>query len=71
VFADNGPGVDDEIKEIIFSEFYTKKAEGRGLGLYIAKELLERINANISLITDEKLKTLKGANFLIQFNQSE
>lgn len=68
VFADNGPGVDDEIKEIIFSEFYTKKAEGRGLGLYIAKELLERINANVNVITDEKLKVLKGANFLVQFN---
>jgi signal transduction histidine kinase len=71
VFADNGAGVDDEIKDIIFSEFYTKKAEGRGLGLYIAKELLERINASISLITNEKLKSLKGANFLVQFNQAE
>ena len=71
IFADNGLGVDYEIKDIIFSEFYSKKAEGRGLGLYIAKELLERIDADIILVTDEKLKLLNGANFCVQFKQAE
>lgn len=68
IFADNGPGIDEDLAEIIFLEFYSKKAEGRGLGLYIVKELLDRINAEISLITTEDFKILPGANFLIQFS---
>jgi len=68
IFADSGRGVDEELKDIIFMEFFSKKVEGRGLGLYIVKELLERIDAKISLITEPRLKVLKGANFLIEFN---
>jgi len=67
IFADSGPGIDEEIKELIFTEFYSKKSEGRGLGLYIVKELLDRIDAEISIITEDSLKILKGANFLIKF----
>jgi signal transduction histidine kinase len=67
VFADNGSGIKEDVAEIIFSEFYTTKAEGRGLGLYIVRELLDRIGASISVITTDTLKILPGANFLIQF----
>lgn len=67
IFADNGPGISEDLAEVVFSEFYSTKADGRGLGLYIVKELLDRINANISLITAEGHKILPGANFLIQF----
>lgn len=67
IFSDSGPGINDEISDIIFSEFYSRKEEGRGLGLYIAKELLERIDAEISVITDENSKLLPGANFIVQF----
>lgn len=67
IFADSGPGIDEDIQELIFSEFYSRKSEGRGLGLYIVKELLERINAAIYLLTDENEKILKGANFKIKF----
>ncbi len=71
IIADNGPGINDDLAEIVFLEFYSTKADsGRGLGLYIAKELLERINANISVITTEGSKILPGANFLIQFNEA-
>lgn len=64
VFADNGLGIDDEIKELIFTEFYSRKAEGRGLGLYIAKELLDRIDADI-LVSEQNI--LPGANFEVKF----
>jgi signal transduction histidine kinase len=67
IFADNGPGINEDLAEIVFSEFYSTKADGRGLGLYIVKELLDRINATISLITTEGRSLLPGANFLIQF----
>ncbi len=69
IFADNGIGIDDELGEVIFKEFYSRKADGRGLGLYIARELLERINADISVVTNSNQKILKGANFIIQFKQ--
>jgi hypothetical protein len=72
IVADNGPGIETDLSEIVFLEFYSTKAEtGRGLGLYIARELLERINAKISLITLEPRKILSGANFLIQFDETE
>ena len=69
IFADNGPGIEPELEEIVFSEFYSKKADGRGLGLYIVRELLDRINATITVLTTEQSKILSGANFLIQFPQ--
>jgi C4-dicarboxylate-specific signal transduction histidine kinase len=70
IFADNGPGIDEDLAEIVFSEFYSTKADGRGLGLYIVKELLDRINADISLITTDDFKVLPGANFFIKFNEA-
>ena len=69
IFADNGPGINDDVAEIVFSEFYSTKADGRGLGLYIVSELLERIGASVSVITTDQLKILSGANLLIQFPQ--
>lgn len=71
IFADSGPGIPEDIEDLIFTEFYTKKSEGRGLGLYIVKELLDRIDAEISLITNPQLKILKGANFIIKFKKEE
>lgn len=67
IFADSGPGIDKEIVDIVFSEFYSKKEEGRGLGLYIVKELLHRINAEINVIINNESKILKGANLVIEF----
>lgn len=69
IVADNGRGINEDLAEIIFLEFYSTKAYGRGLGLYIVSELLERINASISLITTDEFKILSGANFLIQFDE--
>ncbi|MDO1500571.1 ATP-binding protein [Winogradskyella maritima] len=67
IFADSGIGIERERKNIIFKEFYSSKADGRGLGLYIVKELLDRIDAEISLVTDNNEKILPGANFKISF----
>ncbi len=38
---DNGPGMDAEQLERIFSPFYTSKKEGTGLGLAISKKLID------------------------------
>jgi nitrogen-specific signal transduction histidine kinase len=68
IIADNGPGITEEVAPYIFNEFFSRKSDGRGLGLYIAKELLMRIGSEISLIEDKKEQLSNGANFLIKIN---
>lgn len=69
LFADSGPGIEKDISEIIFTEFFSRKAEGRGLGLYIVKELLYRIEADIRVVTSTQRKILSGANLLVEFKK--
>lgn len=69
IIADDGPGIQEDVAPLIFQEFFSRKAQGRGLGLYIVQELLSRIGADIELIQDERDKVLSGANFVISFNQ--
>ena len=38
---DDGPGIDEDTAREMFTPFYTTKASGTGLGLYIARELAE------------------------------
>ena len=69
IFSDNGPGIKDDDKNYIFEAFYSGKGEeGRGLGLYIARQLLERYDYTIELAEFSKDKLLKGANFVIEFS---
>ena len=64
-FSDNGPGIDKEDLPYIFEAFYSGKGqEGRGLGLYIARQLLRRHDYTISVAEDRK-KKLPGANFVV------
>jgi len=71
IIADNGPGIREDVEPLIFNEFFSLKSDGRGLGLYIVKEILLRINAEISIIQEDKKKLLSGANFLIKFNNEQ
>jgi len=67
IFSDNGPGVRDDDVDFIFQPFFsTKGIEGRGLGLYITDQLLQRYDHTIEYMLSKKI--LKGANFLIKFN---
>ena len=69
VFSDNGPGISPDHEKFIFEAFFSGKGEeGRGLGLYIARQLLEKNDFSINL---SKEKILPGANFVIDFNSKE
>lgn len=68
IVADSGPGIRLDVVPLVFNEFFSLKTDGRGLGLYIVKEILMRINADVFIIQEEKDKVLPGANFLINFN---
>ena len=48
-FQDNGIGAKDTVMEKIFQMFFrgTEKSEGAGLGLYIVKEAIDKLNGSI------------------------
>lgn len=72
IFADNGPGIKKDDHPYIFKPFFsTKGIKGRGLGLYITRQLLDRYDFSIELIEKDKNKILTGANFLISFGDTE
>jgi hypothetical protein len=67
--SDNGPGIIDKFKDKIFDLFFTMKGEeGRGLGLWIIKEILNDKKGDIlSVSKDEHNGLLSGASFKIKF----
>ena len=68
IFSDNGPGVTESDLPYIFEAFYSGKGEeGRGLGLYIARQLLERNDYSIDYADLKSEKMLSGANFVVSF----
>ncbi len=50
-FEDNGIGIEDDQLPNIYNMFYrgTEKSDGSGLGLYIVKEMINRMNGNINI----------------------
>ena len=47
--ADNGPGISEAQLGKIFEPFYTTRKEGSGLGLYIARQLCEANQAELTV----------------------
>lgn len=70
-FSDSGIGIDDNIKQCVFDPFFTQKeiGKGRGLGLYIVRELLANYRGKITVSEKEKPSSCsnqnKGASFEI------
>jgi signal transduction histidine kinase len=60
---DNGPGIDDETQQKMFSPFYTSKEGGTGLGLAITRKLVEAHGGVIELHSE----TGQGTDFLVTF----
>jgi signal transduction histidine kinase len=57
---DRGAGIDPDIKDKLFSKFFTKSETGTGLGLYICKGIIESHGGRIWA---ENNKDGKGATF--------
>lgn len=53
---DSGPGLNENVKKNIFSPFTTTKkvGEGTGLGLYLSKKLMQRMNADMNINSSYK-----------------
>lgn len=68
IYADNGPGIAEENRAYVFEPFFSTKEEGRGLGLYIARQLLMRSDFAIDFSTRrEQLFSGMGAAFTVDF----
>jgi signal transduction histidine kinase len=64
IMEDNGIGISEDLQSRVFDMFYraTEKSDGSGLGLYIVKETLERMNGSILLQSKEG----RGTTFTIR-----
>ncbi len=65
--ADNGPGIPEDKLKDVFRPFYTTKAEGTGLGLYITQQLVEKVHGRI----DVRSEVNKGTTFTLIFPKAQ
>jgi signal transduction histidine kinase len=63
---DNGIGMNDEQKKMIFVPNFTTKTGGMGLGLAMVKSILENINSTISFTSVENEGTVFEIRFPLQ-----
>src|SRR5262249_33540314 len=62
IFSDNGPGIPFQLCAMIFDPLFSRKEGGRGMGLTIARQLVESHGGRIEPILDGRRN---GANFRI------
>jgi two-component system NtrC family sensor kinase len=62
-FADNGPGVHHQLWESIFTLGFSTRAEGTGLGLFIARSLVASMRGKIYV---EKSLVPAGTTFRVE-----
>jgi signal transduction histidine kinase len=62
VFSDNGPGISADIAGRVFEPLFSRKEGGRGMGLTIARQMVEAHGGRISVIQDGRRK---GASFQV------
>ena len=61
--SDSGPGIPPQDQETIFELGFTRKPRGRGLGLYISRDVLKKVGFDLS-VSDSLGNS--GATFVIQ-----
>lgn len=70
VFRDNGPGIAAERAEKIFEPFVTSKppGQGKGLGLYISREMAKYHDWNLSLSLDGLDEDQRSSTFVLEMS---
>lgn len=66
---DSGVGIDDKDHQRIFEPFFSKKIDGRGLGLFLSKDILLSKGHDLILVKSPNY-LLTGACFSIIFNNN-
>jgi signal transduction histidine kinase len=64
---DNGLGIDPDIEPKLFTKFATKSESGTGLGLYIAKGIVEAHGGKIWAENNQE----RGATFCLYIPNSD
>ncbi|OQY09318.1 MAG: histidine kinase [Desulfobacteraceae bacterium 4572_187] len=69
IVSDNGPGVERDDIEQLFTLFFTRKQRGgRGVGLYLCRTNLQAGGHKIRYETIKEKQILNGANFVLEMN---
>lgn len=68
IVADNGPGIPTRDRDAVFELGFTRKPGGRGLGLYISREVLKKEGFELEL---DEPGTGHGATFRIQPKETD
>ncbi len=48
--SDNGPGIPEPIRELMFNQGFSTKGENRGLGLYLVLRSVDKLNGHLQLL---------------------
>jgi signal transduction histidine kinase len=66
---DTGPGITEEVRERLFTPFFTTKPadEGTGLGLFLCRQILERMGGWI----DVRSRPGEGATFWLRLRPAQ
>ncbi|SRR6266487_961213 len=70
LISNNGPAILPNIRLRLFKHPFTtaKLSDGRGIGMYIAAEILKRNGGRIAIVNSDDPRILQGAGFSIRFN---
>lgn len=69
-FSDEGPGVSARIEARVFEPFFTERAPdaepGMGLGLFVARQIVERWGGTLTLEREPREGAAQGATFVVR-----
>ena len=72
LFTDNGPGIDAADRDDIFRAFFTRKppGQGKGLGLYISRQIAEYHGATLELDPARDRRTGQHHTFILDLSKA-
>lgn len=69
VIANTGPPIDEDDADRLFDIFYSRRASGHGVGLYLCRQNLAVAHHKIRYSFENDIKLIEeGANFVLTFN---
>lgn len=70
-FSDSGVGISGDETEWVFRPFNSKRKEGRGLGLYICKELAQFNSINLYVDACSENRWKRHSSLILDFNDTD